>query len=177
MPLSENLSYESRDISELLPDAFGPSDLDSEQRFMQDDNHVENLVLCDSLAPDSSDSALLIENTLAQANNSYAPYSRNYAACVIQTDDDQIYSGKSIENAAYNPSLPAFSAALVSLVMGQHKSKNIALAFQSVKKVVLVELISKASQQELSESLLKACCKDLQLESYQAQLLASDAKN
>jgi len=167
----ENLSFEARDISELLPDAFGPSDLDCEQIFMQDDNKFENIMLRESTPSDP-----LIKYALAEANNSYAPYSRNYVGCVIQTNDNEIYSGKSIENAAYNPSLPAYSGAIASLVMGHDKSHNLASIFASVKRVVLVESATIASQQELSKLLLSGCSNKLKLEIYQAQLSENDTK-
>jgi len=166
----EDLSYQSRDISELLPDAFGPSDLDRNQKFMQDSNKLESFVLNDGLSTDP-----LINEALAAASNSYAPYSENYAGCAIQTDDEIIYSGKCIENAAYNPSLPAFSAALVSLVMGQPKSQQIGLIFDRVKRVVLVENATLANQRDLSQSLLATCSKHLVLQSYQAQFSGSHA--
>lgn len=168
----ENLSYQSRDISELLPDAFGPSDLDRNQKFMQDDNKFENIRLSEGVRSDS-----LIKRALAEANRSYAPYSRNYAGCTIQTNDDVTYSGRSIENAAYNPSLPAFSAALVGLVMGHGKSHNLASIFSTVKRVVLVESTTLAKQQELSKLLLTGCSSKLELESYQVQLFINDTKN
>ena len=161
----EDLSYQSRDISELLPDAFGPRDLDRNQKFMQDFNKLESFVLNDSISTD-----LLINEAFAEAARSYAPYSENYAGCAIQTNDGIIFSGKSIENAAFNPSLPAFSAALVSLVMGQPKNQQIGSIFDRVKRVVLVEYATLANQQDLSRSLLATCSKSLEMQSYQMLL-------
>ena len=161
--LIEPLSYVSRDVSELLPDAFGPLELDNHQKFMKDANKLQKLTLDDALLSEA-----IIEKTLSEAGKSYAPYSGNFAACVIQTNDEKFYSGKSIENAAYNPSLPAFSAALINLVMGQVRNASLASIFAHVQRVVLVEFTSTASQIELSQLLLISCSKNLKLESYQA---------
>ena len=160
---SESLSYVSRELSKLLPDAFGPRDLDCHQRFMKDANELQKFALDETLLSQS-----IVNKTLSEAKLSYAPYSKNFAACAIQTDDEKLFIGRGIENAAYNPSLPAFSAALVNLVMGWDNKANLASLFARVNRVVLVEVVSKASQRELSQLLLNSCSPELKLESYQA---------
>ena len=48
--------------------------------------------------------ALVLE-ALEHARCSYAPYTHNYAAVVLKTQDGSTYQGRYAENAAFNPTL------------------------------------------------------------------------
>jgi cytidine deaminase len=52
----------------------------------------------------------------AAGGRAYAPYSRAPSAIVLRLTDGAIVSGAAIENAAYNPGLPALQAALINLL-------------------------------------------------------------
>lgn len=89
-------------LSQLLPESFGPKDLDIAKRLM--DNQRINC----SLEGVSTDIALAIE----ALNMSHAPYSQNYSGVALRMKDGWIAQGSYAENAAYNPSLPPLQVAL-----------------------------------------------------------------
>ncbi|MGB2080095.1 MAG: cytidine deaminase, partial [Vibrio sp.] len=86
----------------LLPESFGPSDLNIKERLM--DQHRLNC----SLDGVSADISMAIE----ALNQSHAPYTNNYAGVTLRTRDGWIAQGSYAENAAYNPSLPPLQVAL-----------------------------------------------------------------
>lgn len=105
-------------LTNLLPDAFGPSDLGARGGLMKSANH--QLVL------PSSDPVVL--KALAAANMSYAPYSKGYAGVAVATADGRIYSGPYAENAAFNPSMSPMEAALANMNVSWHACKEISQA-------------------------------------------------
>ena len=122
------------------------------------------------MSPGSPDSNLRIEaadkdptiaKALSAAQKSYAPYTRNYAGCVLETQSGEIFSGRSAESAAFNPSLTALQSAVVSLNMAT-------LAQQpSIHRVVLVEKPTTVSQRKNTELLLESCAPGVSLEYYE----------
>jgi cytidine deaminase len=52
----------------------------------------------------------------AAGGRAHAPYSRAPSAVVLRLTDGALISGAAIENAAYNPGLPALQAALINLI-------------------------------------------------------------
>lgn len=84
----------------LLPRAFTPRDLGVEEPFHR---ALLNMVEDDGLA-DAARSA---------AACSYTPYSRMPAGAAVRARDGRVFTGAALENAAYNPGLPPFQAALV----------------------------------------------------------------
>jgi cytidine deaminase len=111
----------SRLLKEYLPDAFGPGDLGIEGGFMYDRDH--------GLHVDPSDP--LAAAACRAASRSYAPYTASYSGVAIQAGH-QVFAGAYVENAAYNPSLSPFQAALTLLVMS-------GAPYAAVTDVVLVE--------------------------------------
>lgn len=90
-------------LGDYLPYAFGPQDLEINQRLMSPIDHGWQLTLDDELA----------KAALAAANHSHAPYSNAHSGVALEGDDGRVYAGRYAENAAFNPSLPPLQAALV----------------------------------------------------------------
>ncbi|WOT06574.1 cytidine deaminase [Shewanella youngdeokensis] len=109
-------------LSYYLPYAFGPADLNVSQPLLSKQQH--SLML-------GSDDPMIIE-ALDQAAKSYAPYTKNYAAVVLETKDGTTYCGRYAENAAFNPSMLPMQMALSS--MARH-NRN----FSEINRAVLIE--------------------------------------
>ena len=114
----------ARTLKDLLPDAFGPADLQQTEAIFASKPHALRL-------PPGSGGPL-VAAALDAAVRSYAPYSKSPSGCAIQTKAATIVSGSYLENAAFNPSLAPLQSALVALVMRQE-------AFANIARVVLVE--------------------------------------
>ena len=140
-------------LSALLPQAFGPQDLNVTTRLMLPQNN--NM----QLAPPPADQ--FIENALKAANNSYSPYTSDYSGVCLVTASSS-YSGAYAENAAYNPSMSPLEAAVVQLVMSGDSYANITRA-------ILVEAqTNKISQLTATTDVLSAINRSISLEYYQA---------
>ncbi|WP_337264767.1 MULTISPECIES: cytidine deaminase [unclassified Serratia (in: enterobacteria)] len=90
-------------LGDYLPYAFGPQDLEINERLMSPIDHGFQLTLDDELA----------KAALAAANRSHAPYSNAHSGVALEAEDGTVYAGRYAENAAFNPSLPPLQAALV----------------------------------------------------------------
>lgn len=90
-------------LGDYLPYAFGPQDLEIDERLMSPIDHRFQLTLDDELA----------KAALAAANRSHAPYSNAHSGVALEAEDGTVYTGRYAENAAFNPSLPPLQAALV----------------------------------------------------------------
>ncbi|GGI73926.1 cytidine deaminase [Shewanella hanedai] len=109
-------------LAHYLPYAFGPSDLNVTEPLLSKQHH--------ELSLDSSD-PMIIE-ALDHASLSYAPYTGNYAAVVLETKDGATYCGRYAENAAFNPSMLPMQMALST--MARHNRE-----FSEVNRAVLIE--------------------------------------
>lgn len=89
-------------LSELLPGAFGPRDLEIEGGLMQPDDHALDLDFSDAMA----------DEALRAARISYAPYSHSYAGIALRFADGCVITGSYAENAAFNPSMSPLQVAL-----------------------------------------------------------------
>lgn len=129
-----------RKLSELLPDAFGPKDLGLEGNL---------LTRAESFASDHPDD--LIAQAIEACHASYAPYSKCPAGLAIQTHDGAVYIGHYLENAAFNPMVSPFQAALVALIADNR-------GYEEIAKVVLVEYQppQKTGHARATEDLLKS---------------------
>lgn len=109
----------SRDnrLQDFLPDSFGPTDLDMNERLLDAQLHALTLI-------HKNDDAL-IQSALQAAKQSYAPYSQAYAGLVLRCQDGAEFSGRYAENAAYNPSLPPLQSALNSLRMTGYQEQSV----------------------------------------------------
>ena len=140
----------SRPLAELLPDAFGPQDLDRPDGLLSPMDHRLEIVEGDALA----------QAALAAANISYAPYSGTFAGVALQTSDGAIIAGAYAENAAFNPSLAPLEAALSQLNLRGG-------AFGSIAEAVLVQVGT--SHTAATRAVLTAVC--------DAPLRVIDARN
>jgi cytidine deaminase len=138
----------------LLPKPFGPQDLNMKERLM-DDNR-QNL----KLAKASDDK--VIKASLEAASASYAPYSNNYAAVALESEGGVIVSGRYAENAAYNPSMSPFQAALVLYNFANQD-------FSKINRAVLVQTRDRtANQKDAARAVLSTLPNHPELEVYSA---------
>jgi cytidine deaminase len=155
------MSFKKIGIHSLLPLAFGPHDLQGDHRLMKIDT------------PSSIDTSFdeplqydhLTRHVYNELNLSYAPYTKNYAACAIQLKNGAIYDGRSVENAAYNPSLLAFSSAFAHLMMEKEASITYpSPLFSKINRVILIERQTTITQKNMTEQYLKSICSHIILE-------------
>jgi cytidine deaminase len=127
-------------LSELLPDSFGPDNLDIDILiYAKRDNKIKK-----------TQKNQLCKKALKAANNSYAPYSKSYSGVAIKTKDGNIYTGFYIENAAFNPSIQPITAAVINL-LGNGRS------YEDIKEVVLAEFKNASVKQtKISQDLLRS---------------------
>ena len=104
-----------------------------------------------------------IAEALLAAEKSYAPYSRNFAGCAFQTGAGDIYSGRNVESAAYNPSLTPLQSAIISLNMATFGKDH------AIQRVVLVEKPTDVSQRKAVELLLGSWAPGVELEYFEVE--------
>ena len=127
-------------ISDLLPDSFGPADLGQEERLL--------LAQAASLVSPASEDELVNAATKA-AEKSYAPYSKARSGIALLLENGDIVTGQSAENAAYNPGMTAVESALVNLRLhhlGKPESR--------ITDAVMVETSSLSSNKDITRSIL-----------------------
>jgi cytidine deaminase len=158
------LTYHSAPLTTFLPKAFGPNDLNVTGGLMDPRIASHKLTLKNRSRADS-----VIAAALEAAARSYAPYSTrksfNYAGVAVQLKDGAIYAGRHAENAAYNPSLSPLQSALTFMNMSRPLS-----ATREIKRCVLVEVQTLASQRRVTQAALAACAPTVQLEYYTASI-------
>ena len=144
-------------LTDLLPNAFGPQDLNVTTRLMQPQNNKLQMV------PPPTDPVIVA--ALKAANSSYAPYTSDFSGVCIQTKSGQIYAGAYAENAAYNPSMSPLEAALIVFLMNQE-------SFSDLSRAVLVEASnSKCSQFDATTNVLRSIAPNVNLQYYQANVI------
>jgi len=142
-------------LTDLLPGAFGPTDLGVTAALMSPQSHGMTL-------PAPTDD--VTQAALEAANTSYAPYSLSFAGVALKTSDDSIYAGRVSENAAFNPSMSPLEAAVVTLTINGRKK------YADIIDAVLVEATaSKASQISATREVLATMTK-VPLRVYEAVL-------
>jgi cytidine deaminase len=159
-----SLIYHSAPLTTFLPHAFGPKELEVTGALMDPGGCLPKLTLDERSRSDS-----VIAAALDAASRSYAPYSIsqsfNYAGVAVQLKDGAIYAGRNAENAAYNPSLSPLQSALTFMNMSRALT-----ATRVVKRCVLVEVPTLASQQSFIQAALAACAPAVKLEYYVASI-------
>ncbi|WP_105902688.1 cytidine deaminase [Vibrio gangliei] len=108
----------SYSLADLLPESFGPKDLDIEARLM--DSTRQNYRF------DNATSTIV--NAIEALNLSHAPYTHNHSGVALQTQSGGLYSGAYAENAAFNPSLPPLQVAINLLLLAGEKLEHITTA-------------------------------------------------
>ena len=142
---------DGRLLTELLPEPFGPDDLDVTAALMSPQDH--------GLTLDPAPADPLVLAALAAANASYAPYSQGFAGVALETASGAVYSGRYAENAAFNPSMSPLQSALTMRVLGG--------ADDALTRAVLVEAPSAASQAAAAAVLLEVVAPAIDLEAFQ----------
>lgn len=132
-------------LSALLPNAFGPLDLDNAQS------------LFNSIPVELTTTEKVSKRLIDVACCSYAPYTNNYSAVEIQTDVGCFY-GAYIENAAYSPSLSPLQGALSQLALAGFTLHQV-----NVEKITLLETQGKANQLGVVNAVLESFDKPIDL--------------
>jgi cytidine deaminase len=140
-------------LTDLIPQAFGPSDLGVTAALMSPEDHGM------TLDPPPTDP--VVQAALAAANASYAPYSRGYAGVALSTASGATYAGRYAENAAFNPSMSPLESALTMWSFGGNTN-------DAVEKAVLVQAPSPADQADVTAEVL-ATVSNVKLEVYEAK--------
>jgi cytidine deaminase len=149
--------FSSTRLTELLPDAFGPHDLKKKAGLMAPPKVQQNLTLKTASADD------LVLEALCAANQSHAPYTNNFAGCAIQVSNGEIYTGRYMENAAFNPILLPLQAAISCMNMDKFASDR------TITRAVLVEKLSGSRQRDITELLLRSVAPHVSLEYFEAE--------
>ena len=144
-------------ITKLLPQPFTPTDLDKPITLMAPKQSVQAL----KLKNEPDDPIVLV--ALEAANRAYAPYTGNVAGCALRIGNKQIFSGRSMESVAFNPSVSALHAAVIRMNLATLKQN------QAVERVALVERPKKIRQKETVQMLMKAFMPGIMLEYHLAQ--------
>ena len=137
-------------LSSLLPMAFGPKNLG-----LKHGAFPVNLV---ELTLPNGASDVVADAALVAARGSYAPYTKAHSGIAIGTKQGRVYKGSYLENAAFNPSLSPFQAALVALTLAGENSSG-------VFRVVLIEVEGASiSQKSVTEAALGAVAPGVKLQ-------------
>jgi cytidine deaminase len=146
-----------RTLAELLPHSFGPADL----------GHVATLLRSPivrlRLRDDSTDA--LVRDALHAAERAYAPYTCCPAGVALETRAGAVFTGRSLESAAFNPSLSAFGSAASAAAMARAAGAPL----PALRRAVLVESAGRSSQRAGAEAMLAALAPDLALEYHLAE--------
>jgi cytidine deaminase len=130
-------------VEQLLPSAFGPSDLGVEAGLL---DQRETAIVVEGADEDSP----IVRHALRAARCSYAPYTGAYAGCALRTKQGTFHAGGYIENAAFNPSVLAVQSALLHLHL-----KGPGLDAE-VSELALVEVDGPTTQLAATQRLLDA---------------------
>lgn len=141
-------------LTELLPYAFGPKELGVRGGLLSAAQQQLRLI--------QSSQDELVALALHAANKSYSPYAQAYAGAAMRTKDRKMFSGSYLENAGFNPSLPALQAAFVHLVQSNERYEN-------VSEIILVQAQGGAvNHAAMTEMTLKTVCPQVKLYVYEA---------
>ncbi|SFB97231.1 cytidine deaminase [Pseudoalteromonas denitrificans] len=124
-----------------LPMSFGPEDLGNNLGLLSKHSHGISM----------NDSQTVSAELLLHLNASYVPYSHNFSACEIKTNDGQVFYGRYAENAAYSPSLSPLQAAISQLILSGREFN-----FETIKLVTLVETAKIQNQISVTTAVLQS---------------------
>ena len=156
-PGGKNLAYRRTALKDLLPAAFGPRDLGNRTGLMAPVPQDRKLQF------NAGSKDRVVNEALAAAEKSYAPYTQNFAGCALETQTGEIFSGRYVESAAYNPSLTPLHSAIICLNLATFEEKP------PIQRVVLVEKPTAVRQREIVELLLESWAPGIELEYYRIQ--------
>jgi cytidine deaminase len=156
-PDRQKHTYRQTPLSDLLPEAFGPLDLGNRTGLMSPATKDHKLQLSTTIQDQ------VVDEALSAAEKSYAPYTQNFAGCALETQTGEIYGGRYVESAAYNPSMPPLQSAILCMNMASLEHR------QSIQRVVLVEKPSQVSLRKATELLLALWAPGIKLEYYKVK--------
>ena len=156
-PVGQGNDYHAKQLSEILPAAFSPTDLGNSQGFMAAPETIRHL----GLVHPSDDP--LIQAALSAAVASYAPYTGNLAGCALKTSQGEIVNGRYVESVAYNPSISPLHSTLLRLNLMTLEDKY------AIERIVLVERPTRIRQKDLVEMLIRSWMQEAELEYYIVQ--------
>lgn len=156
-------AYRAAPLARFLPNAFGPSDLGIRGGLMDPDLAAPQLELAARAKGDA-----LVATALAAARQSYAPYPTDeagqFSGIALQFADGSVSPGRYAGNAAYNPSLSPLESALAFA----HVAGPLG-ATRKIRRCVLVEVPTLASQRSTTEAVLAAVAPRVKLEYFAAR--------
>ena len=120
-----------------LPDSFGPKDLDIKYALFD----------LPQTQPVASQKDELVQAAVTAARLSHAPYSQAFSGVALQIGS-QIISGRYIENAAFNPSLPPLQSAL-------NYRRLLGLSDVPVSRLIMAESPTALSHRAITEELAR----------------------
>ncbi|MBS3797772.1 cytidine deaminase [Pseudoalteromonas sp. BDTF-M6] len=126
-------------LGELLPLAFGPSDLAVSERILDVEESCQ-------LSKGSYGAGEPLHRHL---QHSYAPYSGGLAALMLSVGEERFY-GRYIENAAFNPSFHPLLAALSQVALAHQ-----GIDFKAIDTVTLCEVESLKSHRDSTEAMVR----------------------
>ncbi|QTH63320.1 cytidine deaminase [Psychrosphaera ytuae] len=143
MPMQ--VSGRNTDLDTLLPEPFNPASLGVNEMLFDDLRQtIEFEQKVDRVLQDAMET-------------SYAPYTKNNSACLIETVDNQRFVGRYAENCAYSPSLSPLQSALSQMMMhGLNPYKH------PIKRITLAEVEGKANQLGVSQCVLQSLSSDIE---------------
>lgn len=140
-------------LPRLLPHSFGPRDLGEHNGLLSPQHHDLQLSSADEIT----------QLALHAANKSYSPYAKSYCGAALRMSDGKMFSGSYLENAAFNPGLPALLAAFVHLIQSGAR-------FADVTDAVLVQVKGGiVNHAPMTEMTLNAVCPQVKLQVYETE--------
>ena len=129
-------------ISDLLPDSFGPANLGQKDRLLLASN--VNIQIPSEFSEDE-----LVAAAAKAASESYAPYSGCNSGIALKLKDGRIVTGRYAANVAFNPGMPALESAMVNWRLANLDAPDTELV-----DAVLVEKNDVISHKALTEAVL-----------------------
>ena len=146
LPSKDNGSRDTT-LAALLPEAFGPGDLNRETGLFEG-AHPDDCERDDPAPANPPDA--MVRQARTAASSSYAPYTNHLAGCTIRLVGGEEITGRNLESAAFNPGLTALQSALALAGMTD------AHLPADIERVVLAEYPTTAGQAAAAELLLSA---------------------
>ncbi|MBA4136526.1 MAG: cytidine deaminase [Opitutus sp.] len=164
MPAAKSGAWRSNPLGDLLPQAFGPSALGVRGGLMDPPQGAPTLTIKRGAARDH-----VVAMALDAARASYAPYptpdAGQFSGVALEFSDGAVVTGRYAGNAAYNPSLSPLQSALAFA----HLNRSGA-ASRTLRRCVLVEVPTLASQEIATAALLAVVAPKVKLEYFAARL-------
>lgn len=164
LPADTRRGFDATPLAKLLPRSFGPADLGIKGGLMAPTLSAPTLALAGRVSRDA-----VVASALDAARRSYAPYPTDaagqFAGVALQFADGTVFTGRYAGNAAYNPSFSPLESALAFA----HLNSPLGAA-RRVKRCVLVEVPTLASQRSATEAVLAVVAPRVRVEYFAARV-------